>query len=149
MKTIYNEYDLEEILQRILGRDFTVEERARQAETMKWWNDPKRGYKKIDDDDSLAYWLYDTNGNYSLANFSGGIGLLGNRGGGCWGYLSDTYEAELLARGWLVKDSYGSPSLSIEASTALRGIVGARMVESAAAAKKFWATFTKETPNGR
>jgi hypothetical protein len=63
-------------------------------------------YGDVETMESLAFWLNECDGAYSLARFSSGIGLYGNKNGGCWGVLTPELLESMRGDGYL-EESFG------------------------------------------
>lgn len=132
MKSIHDIQEVIDAVQSVLGREMNEPELGRFEAWQHLHDDPKSGYNIIEDLGSLAFWLTDCNGAYSLGNFSGGIGLYGKRGGGCWGYLSEMLVEQMQRDGLLEPDqNYGGMRLSIQGSITLRQITARKILGKA------------------
>ncbi len=86
MKSIHTENELKEFIEIYTGKKVN-KECKNYLKALEWLNDKRRGYRIIDSISDALFWLKD--GNYSISNFSGGLGLTMKHGGGCWGYFED------------------------------------------------------------
>jgi hypothetical protein len=121
-KSHFTENELIELVEQVLSRPMSEEDKRRFREKMALFNDPRYGYGVIDDQDVVLLRL--SGGNYVLRQFSGGVGFSPKREGGLADYIDDALLEKMVAEKLITRNGTILPAGHIEYGKFLERITG-------------------------